>query len=111
MSNELEIILPLVAVVLGVGLTAFIFGGIFKLIRTAIESRSKSNLPDNVVSMKDFIEYKLKVEKRIQTLEALLVDQDLIDKKKLEARKDRLDIGTEFEADAEGANLRNRLKN
>ena len=87
-----EFVIAAIAILGGIGLTAYIFGSIFKLIRTAIESRGKKELPSDVVSMKEFIEYKLKVAKRIQTLEAIVVDQDLIDQRKLRESGNMIDI-------------------
>lgn len=104
-----EFILAALAIAGGVGLTAFIFGSIFKLIRTAMELRHRGkDTNSDAVSMKDFIEYKLKVEKRIQTLEAIVVDQDLIDQKKLQSTQNLIDVDPiEEESDKR---LRNRLR-
>lgn len=100
-----EMLVATVAIIGGLAFSFFFFAGIFKIIRTWIESRGKSNLPVDAVSMKEFIEYKLKIEKRIQTLEAIVVDQDLIDQKKLDAgnREDT------YSADEEKV-LKNRLR-
>jgi len=104
-----EFILAALAIVGGVGLTAYIFGSIFKLIRTGIEMRHRGkDVSGDAVSMKDFIEYKLKVEKRIQTLEAIVVDQDLIDQKKLQANQNLIDVDPEDEESDK--RLRNRLR-
>jgi hypothetical protein len=83
-----EFIIAALAIVGGLSLTAFIFGSIFKLIRTSIEAkhRGKEGVGD-LVSKKEFIDYKLKVEKRIQTLEAIVVDQDLVDQIKLQSNQ------------------------
>lgn len=101
-----EMVLGVVAIVGGLAFSFFFVAGIFRLLRTWIESRSKKNLPVDAISMKEFIEYKLKVEKRIQTLEAIVVDQDMIDQKKLEAGKSHAEV--EFEDDEKV--LRNRLR-
>jgi hypothetical protein len=100
-----EFMVAAIAIVGGLALSFFFFAGIFKIVRTWIESRGKANLPVDAVSMKEFIEYKLKTEKRIQTLEAIVVDQDLIDQKKLDAgnRED------EFNDEQEKV-LKNRLR-
>lgn len=104
-----EFILAALAIVGGVGLTAYIFGSIFKLIRTGIELRHRGkDISGDAVNMKDFIEYKLKVEKRIQTLEAIVVDQDLIDQKKLQANHNLIDVDPEDEESDK--RLRNRLR-
>lgn len=104
-----EFILAALAIVGGIGLTGYIFGSIFKLIRTGIESRhNKGQTPANAVSMKDFIEYKLKVEKRIQTLEAIVVDQDLIDQRKLDAHNKTI-VVEPIEEENDKV-LRNRLR-
>jgi hypothetical protein len=100
-----EMMVAIVAIIGGLTFSFFFFAGIFKIIRTWIESRGKSNLPVDAISMKEFIEYKLKVEKRIQTLEAIVVDQDLIDQKKLDAGN-REDIFI----DEEEKVLKNRLR-
>lgn len=104
-----EFLIAAIAIVGGIWLTAYIFGNIFKLIRTGIESRSKSGLPSDVVSMKEFIEYKLKVEKRIQTLEAIVVDQDLVDQRKLRETGNMIDVDKD-EADVDVKGLRNSLR-
>jgi hypothetical protein len=104
-----EFILAALAIVGGVGLTAFIFGSIFKLIRTGIELKHRGKeVSGDVVNMKEFIEYKLKVEKRIQTLEAIVVDQDLIDQKKLQANQNMIDVDP-LDEDSD-KRLRNRLR-
>lgn len=104
-----EFLIAALAIVGGLGLTAYIFGSIFKLIRTSIEAKHRGKeVSGDVVSMKDFIEYKLKVEKRIQTLEAIVVDQDLMDQKKLQANQNLIDVDPiEEESDKR---LRNRLR-
>lgn len=100
-----EVMVAVVAIVGGLLFSFFFFASLFKVVRTWIESRNKANLPVDAVSMKEFIEYKLKTEKRIQTLEAIVVDQDLIDLKKLDAgnRED------EFNDEQEKV-LKNRLR-
>jgi hypothetical protein len=100
-----EMMIATVAIIGGLAFAFFFVAGIFKIIRTGIESRGKNNLPVDAVSMKEFIEYKLKVEKRIQTLEAIVVDQDLIDQKKLDAGN-REDTFSEEEEKV----LKNRLR-
>lgn len=104
-----EFLIAALGIVGGVGLTAFIFGSIFKLIRTGMELRHRGkDVSGDVVSMKEFIEYKLKVEKRIQTLEAIVVDQDLIDQKKLQSAQNLIDVDPEEEESDK--RLRNRLR-
>lgn len=104
-----EFLIAALGIVGGVGLTAFIFGSIFKLIRTGMELRHRGkDVSGDAVSMKDFIEYKLKVEKRIQTLEAIVVDQDLIDQKKLQSSQNLIDVDPEDEETDK--RLRNRLR-
>lgn len=104
-----EFIIVALGIVGGVGLTAFIFGSIFKLIRTGMELRHRGKeVAGDSVSMKEFIEYKLKVEKRIQTLEAIVVDQDLIDQKKLQANQNLIDV--EPEEEESDKRLRNLLR-
>lgn len=101
-----EMVVGVVALVGGIAFSFFFMAGIFRLVRTWIESRSKNNLPVDAVNMKEFIDYKLKVEKRIQTLEAIVVDQDLIDQKKLEAGKSPVEV--DYKEDEKV--LRNRLR-
>ena len=104
-----EFLIAALGIVGGVGLTAFIFGSIFKLIRTGMELRHRGkDVSGDAVSMKDFIEYKLKVEKRIQTLEAIVVDQDLMDQKKLQSTQNLIDVDPEDEESDK--RLRNRLR-
>jgi len=100
-----EVMVAVVAIVGGLLFSFFFFAGIFKIVRTWIESRGKANLPVDAVSMKEFIEYKLRTEKRIQTLEAIVVDQDLIDQKKLETGNRENDFSDEQEKV-----LKNRLR-
>lgn len=102
-----EFILAIIAIVGGLWLTGYIFGNIFKLIRTSIESRNSKNLSGEAVSMKEFIEYKLKVEKRIQVLEAIAVDQDMIDQKKLRDSGEMIEVDPSEE---EEKGLRNSLR-
>ena len=104
-----EFVLAVLAIGGGIGLTAYIFGSIFKLIRTSIEARhNRGKVSGDVVSMKEFIEYKLKAEKRIQTLEAIVVDQDLIDQRKLDAHNQTIDVDP-FEEENDKF-LKNRLR-
>jgi hypothetical protein len=103
-----EVFIALVAIVGGLAFSTFFVWVIYKLIRTSIESRRDKSLGTDVVSMKDFIEYKLKTERRIQTLEAIVVDQDLIDMKKLESQREKSDEQAE---EFSGKGLQNRLKN
>ena len=104
-----EFVLAVLAIGGGIFLTAYIFGNIFKLIRTGIESKgNKGQVSGDAVNMKEFIEYKLKVEKRIQTLEAIVVDQDLIDQRKLDAHNKTIDVEPLEEENDKF--LRNRLR-
>ena len=104
-----EFLLAVLAIGGGIGLTAFIFGSIFKLIRTSIEAKyNRGKESGDVVSMKEFIEYKLKAEKRIQTLEAIVVDQDLIDQRKLDTHNQTIDVDPSEEEN--DTYLKNRLR-
>ncbi|HAC16597.1 MAG TPA: hypothetical protein DCE78_11745 [Bacteroidetes bacterium] len=104
-----EFVLAVLAIGGGIFLTAYIFGSIFKLIRMGIESKNSSGkVSGDVVSMKEFIEYKLRAEKRIQTLEAIVVDQDLIDQRKLDAHNKTIDVEPQEEENDKF--LRNRLR-
>ena len=104
-----EFVLAVLATAGAIGLTVFIFGNIFKLIRTGIEMRHRGRDSSvDTVTMKEFIDYKLKVEKRIQTLEAIVVDQDLIDQKQLRETQNLIDVDS-VEDDSD-KRLRNRLR-
>lgn len=72
MTGEL---IALAAVLGGLGVTALIFHGIFSLIKMGIQSRQhrKTDLVD-YVSVDDFNAYKSRMEKRVQTLEAIIAE-------------------------------------
>lgn len=103
-----EVFIAFTAIISGLAFSAFFVWVIYKLIRTSIESRRDKSIDSDVVNMKEFIEYKLKTERRIQTLEAIVVDQDLIDMKKLENQREK--SGQQAE-EFTGKVLQNRLKN
>lgn len=72
-----EVIIALVSVVGGLAFAGFLFHGFFSLIRYWMDSRSRNKLAENgVVSRDEFTQYKVRVEKRLQTLEALVIDED-----------------------------------
>jgi len=75
-----EVIIALVSVVGGLAFAGFLFHGVFSLIRYWIDTRSRNKLSENgVVSRDEFTQYKVRVEKRLQTLEALVTDEDRVD--------------------------------
>lgn len=75
---DFELFIPIIAIVGGLSLSAFFLYGFFSLIRYWIDSRSRKNLPlVDMVTKDEFLEYKTRVEKRLQALEAVVSDEDL----------------------------------
>jgi hypothetical protein len=112
--SEFELIIAIVAVGGGIALTGFIFHGIFSLIRMGIESRSrnKAEASGEVVSVKEFREFKNRMEKRVQTLEAVIASEDFIAGGADENLLNGLDLDEDFidqELSQKGA-LRNQLR-
>ncbi|MCC5926410.1 MAG: hypothetical protein JJU41_07595 [Bacteroidetes bacterium] len=78
-----EILLGFVAIAGGLAFSAFLFYSFFGLIRYWIDSRSRNKLPMmDVVSKEEFLQYKTRVEKRLQALEAVVSEEDLAKAKK-----------------------------
>jgi hypothetical protein len=110
--SETEFIVAVVAVGGGIALTGFIFHGIFSLIRMAIESRSrnKASVSGEMIQAKEFHEFKNRMEKRVQALEAVVASVDYPDD--VHISDSELDLGDEFtdlESAGKGA-LRNQLR-
>ncbi|MCH8495358.1 MAG: hypothetical protein LAT57_06965 [Balneolales bacterium] len=111
MTPDQNSIIALVAIVGGLGVTTFIFYGIFSLIRYAIDSRRRNTLLDNanIVTKKEFAEFKVRVEKRLQNIEAITTEIDLDENDKnlqrLKSQPDEED--TSFD---NSATLPNRLR-
>lgn len=75
MSGE-EFVLSIVAIVAGVGLTAFIFSNIFKLIRSWV-GRDKGYDEETFERLaRAFMQHKKDTEQRLQSLEAIISDSD-----------------------------------
>jgi hypothetical protein len=112
--SELELLIPIFAIAGGIALTGFIFHGIFSLIRMAIESRSRNKITASgeVVTAREFQEFKNRMEKRVQTLEAVIANEDYIAGGADEARMTGLDLDEDFtniEVQEKGT-LRNQLR-
>lgn len=73
--DDQEFILGFLAIVLGIGLTGFIFYNIFSLIKTWINRKSGSSSGDiNPQFFKALGEFKKTTERRISNLEAIVSD-------------------------------------
>lgn len=79
MTPDQNSIIALVAILGGLGVTTFIFYGIFSLIRYAIDSRRRNTLFDatDVITKREFAEFKARVEKRLQNIEAITTEIDM----------------------------------
>ena len=72
--NEQELILSIMAIVMGTSLTAFIFARITKLIRIWLEGKQGNS--GVVEHQKQFRLFKMEVERRLATLEAIVTDDE-----------------------------------
>lgn len=68
----MEELIPVIAIIFGTGLTAYIFGKIFGLIRFWLEGRSGSGVSREEYNRlgKAFMQHKKEVEDRLQDLES-----------------------------------------
>jgi hypothetical protein len=73
-----EVLIAVIAVAGGLSFAAFLAYSFFGIIRYWIDSRSRKKMPfGDVVSKDEFLEYKTRVEKRLQALEAVASDEEL----------------------------------
>lgn len=77
MSGE-EFILAVLSIVGGISLAGYIFAKIFGLIKVWLEGRSgNGNLEEHFNRLgKAFVQHKKEMERRVQNLEAIVIDED-----------------------------------
>ena len=75
MYNEL---IPIIGIVFGTLLVAFIFGRITGLIKQAMKNRSerKHSAQDKEEILREFERFRQKTERRLQNLEAIVTDEE-----------------------------------
>ncbi len=99
--NELEYVIVIIAIIAGTSAFMLVMTGIYKLISKYVDSRTGARLMEGAVSRAEFLDVKGKLERRIQTLEAIVIDESP------EAKA--LPAADEEEMEA-ASGLRNRLK-
>lgn len=100
MDPERQFILAIVGMVAGTGITIFLISTIVGFIKFLISNR-KGGSNANQVSRQEFDEMKGRLERRIQTIEAIVIDE--------EPRKIR-DAYDEEKPEPLAGSLRNTLK-
>jgi len=75
MYNEL---IPIIGIVFGTLLVAFVFGRITGLIKQAMKNRSerKHSTQDKEEILREFERFRQKTERRLQNLEAIVTDEE-----------------------------------
>lgn len=116
MSME-ELIISVIAIVGGVGLAAFIFSNIFKLIRTWLGSSNSYDEDTFERLARAFMQHKKETERRLQNLEAIVTDEEhpISSDKQIEEPKQTIEINEEDEQEetkssSSDGNLRNMLR-
>jgi hypothetical protein len=96
-----ELLIPIVAIVAGTFLVGFLASKIFGLINAWI-NRKKTGLSED--KAREIVDFMNNTERRLRSLEQIIVDQDFLDDKKLTQLPD-------FESeDEKKSRLANRLK-
>lgn len=112
-----EFILAALAIIAGTGLTAFIFGSIFKLIRSWIGRGSGYDEETFERLARAFMQHKKDTERRLQNLEAIVADEaeNPSNRKQLEEVRKTIEIEEDEQEEEKtnknsGGNLRNMLR-
>jgi hypothetical protein len=99
--SEQEFVIALVAIVAGTGITIFLLHTIVSFVKFLIGSRSTKSSGE-LVTKQEFEEMRGRLERRMQTLEAIVIDEEHAQRKQIELDPDS------YEAPASG--LKNKLK-
>ncbi len=100
MSEE-EFVIALVAIVAGTGITIFLVHSIVGFVKFLFGNRATKSSADHVTKQ-EFEEMRGRLERRMQTLEAIVIDEESSHSKQIELDPDN------YEAPASG--LKNKLK-
>lgn len=101
MEPEFQFIIAVVGIAAGTGLTIFVIHTLVGFVKFLITNRKGGSVPAGAVTKAEFEEMKGRLERRIQTLEAIVIDEEPA--KRLSAYDDELPEPT-------GSGLRNKLK-
>lgn len=99
--SEQEFVIALVAIVAGTGLTFFILHSIVSFAKLMFGNRA-TKASAELVTKQEFEEMRGRLERRMQTLEAIVIDEEHEQRKQIELDPDS------YEAPASG--LKNKLK-
>ncbi len=99
--SELEFIIPIVAIVAGTGLAIFLVHTLVGFVKFLMGNRTTKAGADHVTKQ-EFHEMRGRLERRMQTLEAIMIDEERGQPKQIELDADS------YEAPASG--LKNKLK-
>lgn len=102
MEPEFQFIVAVVGIAAGTGLTIFVVHTLVSFVKFLIMNRKGGSVPGGAVSKAEFEEMKGRLERRIQTLEAIVIDEEPM--KRVSAYDEEL-------PQPAGAGLRNKLKN
>lgn len=111
-----EFIIAALAIIAGTGLAAFIFGSIFKLIRSWLSRGSGYDEETFERLARAFMQHKKDTERRLQNLEAIVADEaeNPSNKKQLEEVRKTIEIEDDEQEETSnknsGGNLRNMLR-
>lgn len=100
--GEQEFYIGLVAIVSGTGFTIFLFHSLFSFAKFLVNSRRGQKADEGMVSKAELDEMRGRLERRIQTLEAIMIDEQ---SSRISLPESDLD---EYAAPASG--LKNKLK-
>jgi len=99
--GEQEFIIAIVAIVAGTGITIFLVHSIVSFVKALFGNRATKASADHVTK-KEFDELRGRLERRIQTLEAIMIDEEPTKNRQIELDADK------YEAPESG--LKNKLK-
>jgi hypothetical protein len=102
MDPEFQFIIAVVGIAAGTGLTIFVIHTLVGFVKFLISNRKGGSVPAGAVTKAEFDELKARLERRMQTLEAIVIDEEPA---KLKSAYD------EELPEAMGTGLRNKLKN
>ena len=93
-------LIPVFGIIFGTTMIMFVFAKIIGLIKFSIESRQKNKSGEGSVSKIEFNAVRSSLERRIQTLESIVIDEN---------NSDTIQFPEESEEDS-GGRLKNKLK-